>query len=183
MRICVWCLEEATFTGSLREIWRGRHQKGQEGAQRAWRDIFANAPSLLDIALDHLTLTRVELYHVILFNSPLPACEPLLAKAVNGLRESGNMDDLPRGLLTRAWARFAAGDEKACRDALDEAWEIAERGSMNLHMADIHLYRARFFKDRTALKAAADLIEETAYHRRDEELADLQKAAKAWPPN
>lgn len=28
---------------------------------------------------------------------------------------------------------------------LDEAWEIAERGSMRLHMADIHLYRARLF--------------------------------------
>ena len=52
---------------------------------------------------------------------------------------------------------------------------------MKLHMADIHLYRARFFKDPKALKAAADLIKETGYGRRKEELANLKKDAKTWP--
>ncbi len=52
---------------------------------------------------------------------------------------------------------------------------------MKLHMADIHLHRARLFRDRTALEAAARLIEETGYHRRDEELRDAQEAAQHWP--
>ena len=39
---------------------------------------------------------------------------------------------------------------------------------MKLHMADILLHRARLFRDRAALEAAAKLIEETGYHRRDE---------------
>jgi hypothetical protein len=36
------------------------------------------------------------------------------------------------------------GRESAQSD-LDEAWEIAERGPMPLHRAEIHLYRARLF--------------------------------------
>lgn len=47
---------------------------------------------------------------------------------------------------------------------------------MKLHMADILLHRARLFSDRAALEAAARLIEETGYHRRDEELADAREA-------
>lgn len=46
---------------------------------------------------------------------------------------------------------------------------------MNLPMADILLYRARLFRDRTALDAA-QLIEQTGYHRRDEEFADAREA-------
>jgi len=52
----------------------------------------------------------------------------------------------------------------------------AERGAMKLHMADTLLYRARLFRDRAALDAAAKLIEETGYHRRDAELADARAA-------
>ena len=138
--------------------------------------------SPLTVALDHLTLARVELYRTLLFHSPLATCLQPLGKALDGLRASGNMDDLPRGLLTRAWARIAAGDEAGCREDLDEAWEIAERGPMKLHMVDIQLYRARFFRDPEALQAAAALIAETGYHRCDEELADLQRAfADAQP--
>jgi len=68
--------------------------------------------------------------------------------AVYGLRRSGNMDYLPRGLLTRAWSRSLAGARagpESAQSDLDEAWEIAERGPMRLFMADIHLYRARLF--------------------------------------
>lgn len=89
------------------------------------------------------------------------------------------------------------GGEGAQSD-LDEAWEIAERGSMKLHLADIHLYRARLFgrmkeegglmnADSEAisypwisperdLAEAERLINECGYHRRDEELADAKQA-------
>ena len=135
---------------------------------------------ILDEALDHLSLARVNLYRAILFHSPLAACLSQLGEAVDGLRAAGQMHYLTFGLLTRAWARFAEGDEVGCREDLDEAWEIAERGPMKLYMADIQLYRARFFRDPEALKAAASLIAETGYHRRDEELAYAHEAAKSW---
>jgi hypothetical protein len=107
---------------------------------------------------------------------------------VDGLRRSGQQHVLVLGLLTRAWWRFLEKDPAGSTRDLDEAWEIAERGSMKLHMADIHLYRARLFarikypweSPQADLDEAARLIEETGYHRRDGELADARKAAKGW---
>ena len=137
-----------------------------------------------------------------LFRSPHSAIE----SAVSGLRRAGQQDDLPRGLLTRAWLRSLTGARIGAESAqsdLDEAWEIAERGTMRLHLADIHLSRARLFGLRMVdggflidglrieepyppypwkesaeadLAAAEKLIAECGYHRRDEELADARKA-------
>ncbi|MFO1357841.1 hypothetical protein [Plasticicumulans sp.] len=45
---------------------------------------------------------------------------------------------------------------------------------MKLHLADVHLHRARLFHDRTALAAARKLIDETGYERRRGELDDAQ---------
>ena len=102
-----------------------------------------------------------------------------------------------RGLLTRAWLRALTGaltGPDSAQDDLDEAWEIAARGSMKLHLADIHLYRARLFGLRNAdrglriveaypwispehdLAEVERLIQECGYHRRDEELADAKRA-------
>ena len=56
---------------------------------------------------------------------------------------------------------------------------------MRLFMADVHLHRARLFHAVTPypwksvkddLAAARKLIEECGYHRRDEELADAERA-------
>ena len=56
---------------------------------------------------------------------------------------------------------------------------------MQLHMADIHLYRARlFFREKSYpwnspqadLAAAEKLINDCGYHRRDQELADAKRA-------
>ena len=77
------------------------------------------------------------------------------------------------------------GNTDGARDDLDEAWDIAERGPMRLHMADIHLHRARLFfhkqpypwkSPQTDLAAAEKLINDCGYHRRDEELADAKRA-------
>jgi hypothetical protein len=152
---------------------------------------------LLDIALDHLTLGRTALYRTVIEESEIRDLKSEIEMAVDSLRRSGNMDDLPRGLLTRAWLCFLASDADGSRADLDEAWEIAERGPMRLFMADIHLYRARLFhgvtpypwdKDEQGkprgpkddLAAARKLIEQSGYHRRDEELADAEEAAKSW---
>ena len=147
-----------------------------------------NNSSLLTLALDHLTLGRAALYRAILENSDLrPPTSDLshIDAAVDGLRRSGNMDELPRGLLTRAWLRSVNGDPAGARADLDDAWEIAERGPMKLFMADIRLYRARlFFREAhytwdspaADLAAAEALINSCGYHRRDEELADAKRA-------
>jgi len=51
---------------------------------------------------------------------------------------------------------------------------------MKLHMADVHLHRARLFRDKAALTEARKLIEECGYWRRKQELEDVEEAAKSW---
>lgn len=145
---------------------------------------------LLDIALDHLTLGRAALYAALLQRAELNITHAELEHAVDGLRQSGNTGELPRGLLTRAWLRARQGDLADAQADLDEAWEIAERGPMPLYQADILLHRARlFFREaeypwrnddgspRTAkddLAEARRLIEKHGYWRRKEELEDAE---------
>ncbi|MDQ3009212.1 MAG: hypothetical protein M3X11_00700 [Acidobacteriota bacterium] len=160
---------------------------------------------LLSIALDHLTLGRAALYQALLEQFAIRNPQSAIESAVSGLRRSGNLDDLPRGLLTRAWLRALTGARTgpdSAQSDLDEAWDIAARGSMKLHLADIHLYRARLFgvgqvpnlpvanagqvgnlpheypweSPEADLAAAEKLINECGYHRRDEELADAKQA-------
>jgi hypothetical protein len=62
-----------------------------------------------------------------------------------------------------------------------EVQAIAERGRMPLHLADVHLHRARLFRDRAELAQAARLIRACGYARRFDELADAEAAAANWP--
>jgi hypothetical protein len=139
--------------------------------------------SLLTIALDHLTLARVGLVRAILAGPvPQPALDlPHVAAAAKGLRSAGQLVYLPEGLLTAALYHFVRGDSTAARAALDEAEQIAERGPMPLHLADVHLHRARLFRDNTELAKARNLIQKHGYGRRKEELEDAEDAAKCWP--
>jgi hypothetical protein len=134
--------------------------------------------SLIDIALDHLTLARVGLIRAILTHSlPQLALDlPHVAAAVNGLRNAGRIDKLPRGLLTAALYHFVRGEAAASRTVLAQAQEIAERGPMPLYLADVHLHRARLFRDRAELARAAKLIRDLGYGRRYDELADAEAA-------
>ena len=191
----------------LTEAERAAGRKDEGGRMKAWRraaqssSVRRRRPSrlatLLTIALNHLTLGRAALYQAILERSPLATSHSSLDAAVDGLRRAGTIHELPRGLLTRAWLRFLENDPAGSAGDLDEAWEIAERGSMKLHMADIHLYRARLF-GRTNRKAeggrmkdempypwdspqadlaqARRLIESCGYGRRKEELEEAEKA-------
>ncbi|MBS1790832.1 MAG: hypothetical protein JST85_24155 [Acidobacteria bacterium] len=152
-----------------------------------------------DIGLDHLTLGRTALYSAILesTNSQLPTASSQLEAAVSYLHRAGGVEFLVRALLTRAWLRSLTGartGQDSAQEDLEEAWDIASRGSMKLHLADIHLHRARLFGLRNAdfglrieepypwespehdLAEAERLIKECGYHRRDEELADAKRA-------
>ncbi|MBL8873636.1 MAG: hypothetical protein JNK90_27925 [Planctomycetaceae bacterium] len=139
---------------------------------------------LLDIALDHLTLARVGLIRAILEadpGSPQPTLDLRhVAAAINGLRASGRTDHLPRGLLTAAFYHFVRGEPALAEKHLAEAQQIAERGPMPLFLADIHLHRARLFRNREELAKAAKLIRDLGYGRRYDELADAEEAANVW---
>lgn len=171
----------------------------REVSQRAAKMFEWRVPSdtLLDIALDHLTLGRAALYAAILEPSAIRDAQASIESAVTGFRRAGTTHYLPRALLTRAWLRSLTGvpvGPDSAQEDLDEAWEIAERGAMKLHQADIHLYRARLFGLRNAdggwrsgveypwespehdLAEAERLINACGYHRRDEELADAKRA-------
>lgn len=165
-----------------------------------------NDVSLLDIALNYLTLGRTTLYAAVLQPTPLSpdvsawAASGRIAteinEAVDGLRRAGSQIHIPRALLTRAWLRclqgHSTGPDSAQTD-LDDAWEIAERGPMPLLMADIHLHRARLFLRETNypwnknpdgsprgpqhdLAEARRLIEKHGYWRCKEELEDAEAA-------
>jgi len=144
---------------------------------------------LLNTALDHLTLGQAKLYRAILELSAVDIRNSELAlhidAAVHGLGQAGTSDYRPRGLLTRAWLRALQNRVMDARADLDEAQQIAERGPMPLHLADIHLYRARlFFRDdldaaREDLRQARILIEKHGYLCRMPELEDAEKVILA----
>ncbi len=102
-----------------------------------WFEWRVPSDSLLEIALEHLTLGRTALYGVLLSQSDLPNLESQIAShltdAVDGLREAGALNHVPKGLLTQAWQRQLMGNAPGAVLALDEAWEIAERGPMPLY--------------------------------------------------
>ncbi len=147
------------------------------------------------IALDHLSLGRAHWRQVLAqggggagdFTSALD----YLDRAVEGLREGGRQDYLPRALFARAAVfRTSKEFERAWQD-LEEAHEIAERGSMKLFLADYHLEAARlgieeknghwslvnghWEKTQEHLKTAKKMIKDMQYHRRDPEIRELEE--------
>lgn len=201
---------ELLIAAAEREAWRPKglaadseqrkiHAKSAHVvAERAGRAlkiaVGAKAP-LLTIALDHLMLGRVALYSSISKFSDL-GLEAAMSEfecAVNGLRVAGYVDQLPLGLMSRAWQRCLSGALTGLESAqsdLDEAEEIAARGPMPLFQVDIRLYRARLFhavkpypwagsSPRTDVAEARRLIEKHGYWRRKEELEDAEAALAA----
>jgi len=156
---------------------------------------------LLDIALDKLSLGRAYLLEAVAegrgqkpalsaaegtddrgLSKRLAKAADFLNQAVDGLREAGQQPDLPLGLLARAdLYRYQQRWEKAWAD-LEEAKEIAERGQMNLYMADYHLEAARLClaqggrleEARQHYEQAAKRVKDMGYHRRDPEVLLIQ---------
>jgi ATP/maltotriose-dependent transcriptional regulator MalT len=155
--------------------------RGRAAQTLKWEEGWPGAP-LLDFALHHLSLARCALYAALLQGQAPSAAREDAEGAVAGLRAAGAQHYIPHGLLTRASLRRALGDAAGSRADLDEAESIATRGAMRLHLADIHLYRARLFPtdpDRPAraeLARARALIESCGYGRRLAELEDAEQA-------
>jgi len=132
---------------------------------------------LLDMALDQLTLARANLQQ-----NNLPEASQWLEKAIDGLRAAGAMEFLTLGLLTRATLHRLEENYDLAQQDLNEVFEIAEPSGMRLHLTDYHLESAQLAhaqgKPREAIEhhltRAAQLIEATGYHRRDQQLVELQ---------
>ena len=123
------------------------------------------------------------------YDEPVRRAVEWLDQAVDGLRESGRDDYLPRGLLARAACRRWAAHFSAAEQDLQECEEIAWRGGMQLHLIDCHLEAARLARDSgravlwlTAaehLAAAQDGIVKTGYKRRLVEAEQVAAVVRA----
>jgi len=101
---------------------------------------------LLDVALDHLSLGKAAwLQGQAEGPGAFPEAARYLDQAVQGLREAGAQHHLPRGLLARAALYRVTGAWADAGRDLAEAQEIAERGEMQLFLADYHIEAARLF--------------------------------------
>lgn len=152
-----------------------------------WLEWRMASDSLLTIALDDLMLARASLYNALLqpeasTTSALKEIAAQLGRALNNLRQAGTIHHVPKALLIASLfeAMKGEGGKAKAKDYLAEAQLIAERGPMPLYLADVHLHRARLFRDRDELAKARALIEKHGYWRRCEELADAEAAAVNW---
>ncbi len=138
---------------------------------------------LLSIALDNLSLGRAH------FGLSLCGAESTgelankhLSKAVEGLRVYGSEQHMSRGLLARAAFRRVQDDRIAAEADLEEAAEVAERGQMQLFLADVHLEQTHLHlaydeddEARQRLDRAKDLIERCGYGRRSPDVEFLEE--------
>ena len=161
---------------------KGEHAEARRRATKALKLALEHG-QLLSIGLDPLTLGRAALAVALTTgDANFSEAEEHLGAAVDGLRASGNMDEVPRGLLARAELSRAERD-------LREAEKIARRGEMRLHQTDCHLEWARLHLARDEPDAARDrldkartLVNETGYHRRDLDLAAIEQQLQATAP-
>ena len=165
---------------------QGKYEEVKRRAEKTleWaKKYLGRGLSLWDIALDKISLGRAYMLEAVTKGIvDFEKSRGYLDAGVEGLREAGQQEDLPRGLLARAALYRHSGEyEKGVRD-VEESREIAGRGQMKLHLADCSLECARLYnaggdKDKAGeeLALAKRLVGETGYHRRDGEVEELVK--------
>jgi tetratricopeptide (TPR) repeat protein len=166
---------------------QGKYQEVQTRAAQIleWAKRVSEA-SLLDIALIYLPWGRAcLLQNQREATGNFAEARDYLKRAVDGLRQAGRLDYLPRGLLARAELYRVSHEFDRAQADLDEAMRIATRGSMGLYEADCHLeytrlYLARGEKEqaRESLAKAKEMIERTGYHRRDKDVQEIEELLK-----
>jgi tetratricopeptide (TPR) repeat protein len=164
---------------------QGRDAEVRERAEQffAWR---VPSDSLLDVALDHLSLGRAHLLAAQRgAGGDLAQAASHLVASVNGLRRAGRQDYLPLGLLARTALHTHTRAFALARKDLDEALTLTTRCGLRLHEADAHLGLARLALAEgdpasagAHLALARKIIEATGYHRRDGELRELTAACR-----
>ncbi len=159
---------------------QGKHQDAKARAAQA---IKLEGGRLLDIAQDNLSLGRAWLLQARQAGAgDYGQAAEFLQRAVDGLRQAGDMEFIVRGLLARAELRRVSDDYQRARTDLDEAQRLAERSQMGLHLADCHLELARLClatgereEARAHWTQAKAMIEQMGYHRRDSELKEIER--------
>jgi len=124
---------------------QGNFQEAQKRANQTLKWMIQHS-GLLDVALDNLSLGRAHLLQA-QYDPTHPFNESLtyLKRAVDGLRRANNQPHIPLGLLARAEYYRLIGDFNKAQKDLEEAYTIATRGGMGLHLADCHLEYARLY--------------------------------------
>ncbi|MBK8561910.1 MAG: hypothetical protein IPN76_00760 [Saprospiraceae bacterium] len=144
-----------------------------------------NYHSFLDTAINSLIFGRIlHCFSLNLYSDEiLKRTLEHLDESISILKKGGRLDYLPKALLARATYHRHHRNWQAAEEDLEEVLDIAEPSGMRLHLTDYHLETARLrlaqarpADARPHVAEAARLIEETGYHRRDKELAELQKA-------
>jgi len=136
----------------------------------------------LEIGLDSLSLGRAHMLQTKQeATDTLTQASEYINEAVEILRQSSNLDYLPRALVARAELHRVRGEGREARIDLDEAMSIATRGGMGRYQADCHLEYARLYlaqgereKAREHLGKAKGMIERMGYHLRDGEVRELE---------
>lgn len=178
---------------------QGRYREVQSRAGQTLEMVKQGAlSSLITIGLAYLSLGRADLMEAGSAHTPtlypgghtsqgereqaLDSAAVYLERAVEGLRQAGQQDELPRGLLARAELRRVRGSLEGARRDVEEALAIASRGGMRLFEADCHLEYARWYlaagdkeSARASLDRAREMIAEMGYHRRDGEVEALDR--------
>ena len=146
----------------------------------AWRQ---DGDSLLDHGLEELIAGRAAHLEARSAAGGAPALGALTAAiakldaAVEGLREAGTLDHLPRGLLARAACHREAGNDSLARDDLVASFDLCERAGLKLFHIDCwpESARQRLWRDaptaaaleraEAAIGKAVDLVEATCAKR------------------
>jgi len=141
---------------------------------------------LLSIGLDFLTLGKANFMKALEnkitnFNQ----INELFNQAVDGLRNSGQLQFLPYGLLARAELYRVQKKWDEAQEDLEEVFELSISSEMRLFECDAHLEQVRLYlaqeRDEEAkphVDKARKLIEDTGYHRRDSALEELKGQIK-----
>jgi hypothetical protein len=137
----------------------------------------------IDIAVDNLSLGNSYLLQMKKGGTDKSAkAAEFLNRALSGLRQARAIDYLPLGLLARAALHRLTADFDGAQRDLSETKQIAERGSMELYLADFHLESARLnlaqndpIMTREHWLAAGTMIERMKYHRRDNEANEIEE--------
>jgi tetratricopeptide (TPR) repeat protein len=141
-----------------------------------------NFYSLLSFGLEYLSLAKAWL-----IDGEIRQANLWLAKAVETLRKSQNYYFIVESLLISCRFDYLTKNYFKTHRILQEVYEIAKPSGMRLHLTDYHLEMARLLiaegkaptsEVKEHVDQAEKLINDTGYHRRDKELADLKDNLK-----
>jgi hypothetical protein len=150
-----------------------------------------NRSSLFSVAVDHLSLGRAHLRAATSEKGgDLEKAANHLALAVDGLRRSGQRDEIPLGLLARADLHIHTRNFELARKDLDETFSLAIRCGFRLHEIDarlgyvqLHLAQGQLATAQSHIAKARALIKATGYHRRDRNITRLETEAAVMAKN